>query len=211
MSIKKKVLTAIKNSGRKGLKREGLLQAVWEGQGNSGKHCHGRGYYSMNFNTWLSQGLMYRPKRGVYKITNLGKVYLENEDKYKLIRLERKMSGIEYRHSMEIRELRHKLSMEREAIDRERSKKNVLMERIELYREKVINLERKIANSNPNGVYKNSQAIYFMYNDRIIIQLKTGGMFKTEDKFMGGAKRVGSLSDNIMSEFDSMYNNLKEY
>jgi hypothetical protein len=60
-----------------------------------------------------------------------------------------------------------------------------------------------------NGIYKSENAIYFIYNDQIMMRIN-GGMYKTNSNFMQG-KWVDDLKPEMIAQFDEVYNKLKSW
>lgn len=60
-----------------------------------------------------------------------------------------------------------------------------------------------------NGIYKSENAIYFIYNDKIMMKIN-GGMYKTNSNFMQG-KWVEDLKPAMTEQFDKVYEQLKSW
>ena len=60
-----------------------------------------------------------------------------------------------------------------------------------------------------NGIYKSENAIYFIYNDKIMMRVN-GGMYKTNENFMQG-KWVDDLKPEMIEQFKEVYNKLKSW
>ncbi len=60
-----------------------------------------------------------------------------------------------------------------------------------------------------NGIYKSENAIYFIYNDKIMMRIN-GGMYKTNENFMQG-KWVDDLKSEMIDQFNEVYNKLKSW
>ena len=65
-----------------------------------------------------------------------------------------------------------------------------------------------------NGIYKSESrfrknAIYFIYNDKIMMRVN-GGMYKTNENFMQG-KWVEDLQPGMIEQFNEVYEQLKSW
>jgi predicted metal-dependent hydrolase len=215
MFIKRKVFKAIQETGRKGLTKQGLLQAIWEAQGRDGEHRLSSGYYGDAIRGWIFSGVVYRPKKGLYKLTKLGKLYTNDAIGFKLAMSRKLVDFLRKRLNEKHNEL---WRLKRETRDRDnqeirdlRDRVDDLVYKVDMLKEKNSSLKIQLNNVSPDGVYANDQATYFVMNKQIIMQLNGGGMFKTEDTFMGGAKKKQSLTIQMVEKFEDIYSNLLEY
>ena len=70
--------------------RAELDKAIWIAQGNKFEFNRRGGYYGTNLQAWITNKLVTRIKRGVFKITPRGKLYLTDRGRCnKIIRTER--------------------------------------------------------------------------------------------------------------------------
>jgi len=60
-----------------------------------------------------------------------------------------------------------------------------------------------------DGIYKSENAIYFIFNDKIMMKIG-GSVYKTNSNFMQG-KWVDDLSSSMISQFDEVYDQLKSW
>ena len=75
---------------KKSFTRAELDKAIWIAQGNKFEFNRRRGYYGTNLAVWISTKLVKRIKRGVFKITSRGKLYLTDRGRCnKILRTER--------------------------------------------------------------------------------------------------------------------------
>ncbi len=58
-----------------------------------------------------------------------------------------------------------------------------------------------------NGIYKNDNVTYFIYNNKILMLLN-GNMYKTNKNFMQG-KYKEDLPVNLINDFDDAYDKVK--
>ena len=75
---------------KKSFTRAELDKAIWVAQGNKFEFNRRRGYYGTNLQAWINNKLVKRIKRGVFKITSRGKLYLTDRGRCnKIVRTER--------------------------------------------------------------------------------------------------------------------------
>jgi len=75
---------------KKSFTREELDKAIWIAQGNKFEFNRRGGYYGTNLQAWITNKLVTRIKRGVFKITPRGKLYLTDRGRCnKIVRTER--------------------------------------------------------------------------------------------------------------------------
>ena len=60
-----------------------------------------------------------------------------------------------------------------------------------------------------NGIYKSDNATYYVLNEKILMRLM-GEWYKTTENFMQG-DYVKELSPEIESQFDGVYNQVKNW
>ena len=58
-----------------------------------------------------------------------------------------------------------------------------------------------------NGIYKCNDAVYFIYNGKILMQLM-GDIYKTTENFMHGNYKE-PLSQRMIDTFEDVYNKVK--
>jgi len=61
-----------------------------------------------------------------------------------------------------------------------------------------------------DGVYKSSNALYFVKDEKVIMKLM-GSWYKTTTNFMVGAKKIDDLHGDMLAAFDSTYEKLKNW
>lgn len=75
---------------KKSFTRAELDKAIWVAQGNKFEFNRRGGYYGTNLQAWITNKLVTRIKRGVFKITSRGKLYLTDRGRCnKIVRTER--------------------------------------------------------------------------------------------------------------------------
>ncbi len=75
---------------KKSFTRAELDKAIWVAQGNKFEFNRRGGYYGTNLQAWITNKLVTRIKRGVFKITSRGKLYLKDRGTCnRIIRTER--------------------------------------------------------------------------------------------------------------------------
>ena len=75
---------------KKSFTRAELDKAIWVAQGNKFEFNRRGGYYGTNLQAWINNKLVTRIKRGVFKITSRGKLYLTDRGRCnKIVRTER--------------------------------------------------------------------------------------------------------------------------
>jgi len=75
---------------KKSFTRAELDKAIWIAQGNKFEFNRRGGYYGTNLQAWITNKLVTRIKRGVFKITPRGKLYLTDRGRCnKIVRTER--------------------------------------------------------------------------------------------------------------------------
>jgi len=75
---------------KKSFTRAELDKAIWVAQGNKFEFNRRRGYYGTNLQAWINNKLVKKIKRGVFKITSRGKLYLTDRGRCnKIVRTER--------------------------------------------------------------------------------------------------------------------------
>ena len=60
-----------------------------------------------------------------------------------------------------------------------------------------------------NGIYKSPDAIYYVKDGKIMMQLR-GQLFKTNENFMFGTK-VKEMTEQQLSQFDDAYEKVKQW
>jgi hypothetical protein len=77
-TVKHKVLQFVANNGT--ITRKELQFAIFKAQGKKGKEAetYRNGYYCVGIGQWVRDGLLEQPSRGKFKITSLGKKYIDN-------------------------------------------------------------------------------------------------------------------------------------
>ena len=58
-----------------------------------------------------------------------------------------------------------------------------------------------------NGIYKSDNAVYFVYNGKILMQIM-GDMYKTTANFMQG-NYMEPLKQGMVDSFEEVYNKVK--
>jgi len=75
---------------KKSFTRAELDKAIWVAQGNKFEFNRRGGYYGTNLQAWINNKLVKKIKRGVFKITSRGKLYLTDRGRCnKIVRTER--------------------------------------------------------------------------------------------------------------------------
>ena len=113
MSIKRQVLQAVADAGKKGFTRAQAQRIIWMAQGHDpDKFVNRPGYYSTNFTAWKYQGLMIMKDRRWY-ITDFGIKYLNTppSEWRKQLRIRRALKYYDLRddHMRDRMELRKKI------------------------------------------------------------------------------------------------------
>ena len=60
-----------------------------------------------------------------------------------------------------------------------------------------------------NGIYKSDNAVYFIYNEKILMLLK-GSIYKTNKNFMQGTFEK-ELTQDMMKDFDETYEKVQSW
>lgn len=60
-----------------------------------------------------------------------------------------------------------------------------------------------------NGIYKSPEAIYYVKDEKIMMQIK-GNLYKTSKNFMFGTK-VKDMSEQQLNQFDAAYEQVKKW
>ena len=94
-SIKKTALELLQNETN--FTRKQMQFAVFKAQGKKGDelNTYREGYYSVAFQDWDRDGLIERIDRGLYKVTKLGKKYVQDPSTIKLIKLKARNQRLE--------------------------------------------------------------------------------------------------------------------
>jgi len=93
MKIQQKIFLNLRNTFKtKPFTRMDIQKAIWIAQGmDINKFVNRSGNYGTNIQTYLSRGLLEKPKKNTYMLSNLGKVYADNPNVVnKLIRDKKK-------------------------------------------------------------------------------------------------------------------------
>jgi len=99
---------------KKSFTRAELDKAIWVAQGNKFEFNRRGGYYGTNLQAWITNKLVTRIKRGVFKITSRGKLYLTDRGRCnKIIRGER-----DKRHQANLKNRKTYQELYEQSIDR---------------------------------------------------------------------------------------------
>ena len=99
---------------KKSFTRAELDKAIWVAQGNKFEFSRRGGYYGTNLQAWITNKLVTRIKRGVFKITPRGKLYLTDRGRCnKIVRTER-----DKRHQANLKSREESKRLYEQSIDR---------------------------------------------------------------------------------------------